>query len=519
MAYVLLTGFTPFGGDNDTETFQNVTTAPLDFPFELFEGVSDMAKEFITLCLNRDPQKRPSVKECLNHVWLAQEDEPPSPSPLMLKIPTPDLSEPVLATKHNSHGHGHGPGHANGSLGSGPSSTRRSCQTCRDKIIERKRYLSKSREAIFEKVAQSNLKKSLSKSRERLDGMRLTLSRSRDNLGLSDLTKVASRPQEKLYGFKNLSKSQEVISAALGGVPMKRMINGAVSDISYALKPGENLSELPSPSMDFIFVPGSGILVPPSELLKNNSGSLQVLPMTDSGTSGRSTPASSTSISQEPSREVQTEAKFPVVPLIEVSEEDENSSTASRASSVPKDIKESQNYEKQKRDQKSKSSLTAEKKEVGIQVNLIPADPIIQNPVCNKILKNSTVSQNSPRLSRKLANLAKEPEEMNIDLHLIRNNKANYQSKTLPRRKSNNDVPKLMKQSSVEESKERTLRRGYTHDALLGVDPKSNKPAWMTELKKIKSLKPNRVTELIGTFDKKGNFYLIGVERAMKIQS
>ena len=516
MAYVLLTGFTPFGGDNDTETFQNVTTAPLDFPFELFEGVSDMAKEFITLCLNRDPQKRPSVKECLNHVWLAQEDEPPSPSPLMLKIPTPDLSEPVLATKHNSHGHGHGPGHANGSLG--PSSTRRSCQTCRDKIIERKRYLSKSREAIFEKVAQSNLKKSLSKSRERLDGMRLTLSRSRDNLGLSDLTKVASRPQEKLYGFKNLSKSQEVISAALGGVPMKRMINGAVSDISYALKPGENLSELPSPSMDFIFVPGSGILVPPSELLKNNSGSLQVLPMTDSGTSGRSTPASSTSISQEPSREVQTEAKFPVVPLIEVSEEDENSSTASRASSVPKDIKESQNYEKQKRDQKSKSSLT-EKKEVGIQVNLIPADPIIQNPVCNKILKNSTVSQNSPRLSRKLANLAKEPEEMNIDLHLIRNNKANYQSKTLPRRKSNNDVPKLMKQSSVEESKERTLRRGYTHDALLGVDPKSNKPAWMTELKKIKSLKPNRVTELIGTFDKKGNFYLIGVERAMKIQS
>ena len=72
-----------------------------------------------------------------------------------------------------------------------------------------------------------------------------------------------------------------------------------------------------------------------------------------------------------------------------------------------------------------------------------------------------------------------------------------------------------MKQSSVEESKERTLRRGYTHDALLGVDPKSNKPAWMTELKKIKSLKPNRVTELIGTFDKKGNFYLIGVERAI----
>merc|ERR1712004_281753 len=101
----------------------------------------------IALCLNRDPQKRPSVKECLNHVWLAQ--EPPSPSPLMLKIPTPDLSEPVLAAKHNSHGHGH---HTNGSLGSGPSSTRSFYQTCRDKIIERKRYLSKSRKAILKKI-------------------------------------------------------------------------------------------------------------------------------------------------------------------------------------------------------------------------------------------------------------------------------------------------------------------------------------------------------------------------------
>ena len=51
----------------------------------------------------------------------------------------------------------------------------RSCQTCRNNATERKRYLSKSREAIFEKVSRnSNLKKSLSKSRERLCDMRLT---------------------------------------------------------------------------------------------------------------------------------------------------------------------------------------------------------------------------------------------------------------------------------------------------------------------------------------------------------
>ena len=123
-------------------------------------------------------RKRPSVKECLNHVWLAPEDEPPSPSPLMLKIPTPDhFVEPVRSA---AHGVAHGHGAPSGYTGSGGLSTsRRSCQTCRDKITERKRYLSKSREAIFEKVAQSNLKKSLSKSRERLCDMRLTLSKSR----------------------------------------------------------------------------------------------------------------------------------------------------------------------------------------------------------------------------------------------------------------------------------------------------------------------------------------------------
>ena len=64
---------------------------------------------------------------------------------------------------------------------------------------------------------------------------------------------------------------------------MKRMINGAVSDISHALKalsssekPGSNSSELPSPSMDFFLVPGGGIIVPQTELLKIYSGSLQV---------------------------------------------------------------------------------------------------------------------------------------------------------------------------------------------------------------------------------------------------
>ena len=57
-----------------------------------------------------------------------------------------------------------------------------------------------------------------------------------------------------------------------------------------------------------------------------------------------------------------------------------------------------------------------------------------------------------------------------------------------------------MKQTSMEE-KPAPLRRGYTHDHMLGMDQKSN-PAWVDELNKIRTLKPIRITELIGTFDR-----------------
>ena len=55
-AYALLTGFSPFGGETDQETLRNIASAALDFPAELFEGVSDEAKEFITACLHRNPR-------------------------------------------------------------------------------------------------------------------------------------------------------------------------------------------------------------------------------------------------------------------------------------------------------------------------------------------------------------------------------------------------------------------------------------------------------------------------------
>jgi len=56
LSYVLLTGFSPFGGDTDGDTLRNIAAARLDFPEELFEGVSEEAKKFIEGCLKKDPK-------------------------------------------------------------------------------------------------------------------------------------------------------------------------------------------------------------------------------------------------------------------------------------------------------------------------------------------------------------------------------------------------------------------------------------------------------------------------------
>ena len=96
---------------------------------------------------------------------------------------------------------------------------------------------------MISQVANSNLKKSVSKSRERLCDMKsLSLSKSRDYLNES--TKQLSRAQEKFSNFKTISKSQEVLSPALGG-NMKRMVAGAVSDI-----PAHNLPINPRVYLD-----------------------------------------------------------------------------------------------------------------------------------------------------------------------------------------------------------------------------------------------------------------------------
>lgn len=56
LAYVLLTGFTPFGGDSKQETFLNISQCALSFPDDLFDGISNHALDFIKNTLRIKPQ-------------------------------------------------------------------------------------------------------------------------------------------------------------------------------------------------------------------------------------------------------------------------------------------------------------------------------------------------------------------------------------------------------------------------------------------------------------------------------
>lgn len=70
ITYMMLSGLSPFLGDNDTDTMNNVLSSEVDFNEEPFENVSDEAKEFISNLLIRDKSGRLSAGQCLRHPWL-----------------------------------------------------------------------------------------------------------------------------------------------------------------------------------------------------------------------------------------------------------------------------------------------------------------------------------------------------------------------------------------------------------------------------------------------------------------
>ncbi|KAF2897973.1 hypothetical protein ILUMI_08202 [Ignelater luminosus] len=76
ICYVLLSGLSPFMGDNDAETFANITRAYYDFDDEAFDAVSQNARSFISALLVKRKESRLSAEECLKHNWLDPDSHP-----------------------------------------------------------------------------------------------------------------------------------------------------------------------------------------------------------------------------------------------------------------------------------------------------------------------------------------------------------------------------------------------------------------------------------------------------------
>lgn len=72
IAYILLAGFVPFDGHSQDEIQEEILCGEFDFDDEVWDDVSDQAKDFILTLLEYDPKERPTAEEALKHPWIEE---------------------------------------------------------------------------------------------------------------------------------------------------------------------------------------------------------------------------------------------------------------------------------------------------------------------------------------------------------------------------------------------------------------------------------------------------------------
>ncbi|XP_059793769.1 myosin light chain kinase family member 4 isoform X6 [Balaenoptera ricei] len=71
ITYMLLSGLSPFLGDNDAETLNNILACRWDLEDEGFQDISEEARGFISKLLIKEKSWRISASEALKHPWLS----------------------------------------------------------------------------------------------------------------------------------------------------------------------------------------------------------------------------------------------------------------------------------------------------------------------------------------------------------------------------------------------------------------------------------------------------------------
>ncbi|KAG2459312.1 KALRN protein, partial [Polypterus senegalus] len=82
LAYVMLSGISPFLDESLEETCMNICRLDFSFPGEYFWSISNAAKDFIKAVLQSDGRKRPTAATCLQHPWLLSHSSAYSKTPL-----------------------------------------------------------------------------------------------------------------------------------------------------------------------------------------------------------------------------------------------------------------------------------------------------------------------------------------------------------------------------------------------------------------------------------------------------
>ena len=67
--YILLCGYPPFNGSTDHKIMKRIMVGEFSFPKEEWDYISDEAKDLISKMLVKDPKKRYSALQCLEHPW------------------------------------------------------------------------------------------------------------------------------------------------------------------------------------------------------------------------------------------------------------------------------------------------------------------------------------------------------------------------------------------------------------------------------------------------------------------
>lgn len=98
LAYVLLSGASPFLDESAEETCVNICRLDFSFPGDYFGGVSRAARDFVCLLLHSEAARRPSAQACLQgEPWLR-----PRAASGLVRLDTARLVAFIERRKHQS---------------------------------------------------------------------------------------------------------------------------------------------------------------------------------------------------------------------------------------------------------------------------------------------------------------------------------------------------------------------------------------------------------------------------------